>query len=802
MKKLYRLVAFLLLAPWACLAQGPPTNMPNTVVATFLGAPTGACSPTMIATRTDTGAFYDCFGGGWRAASSGAATVTSVTGTTNQISIASGTTAPVMSLPSAITLPSTLALASGTNDETVVTSTSGQLATSPVSIDASVQAGADWSVKVNAAFTALGSNFGTVDARGFTGTQAMSVSVTVPPNDVLLLPCMSILRATGIQLIVSSGATVKGCGMGGITSGGGRYANTQIYSQNTDTSPVVVQTPTNIGVAGIVISDLGLSSTASGGVALQLVDPLSSTFSRLMLIGDTAAIIGGLSGGCACYNSFYDTDFRGVTAGLHLDNLGSPDSNQFYGGQMWASTGTAAYIGRGAGGNQFYAVDVEQNGRATASFDIAGASNVIYTGYMEGAGPIIFESGAYQNWVYGPNTASVVSDLSGNTTNIVNTWLQVPNYLTAHNGFIFGTRNDGPTNESGISTSSWEALLSNGYTGGTVDLSFIGNSVNVGYYGHGPLRVGGFKSYSGQTDTGKVTITALATPSAPTVVVTGGTGTKYTYYVVCRDYSGGVTLPSSGTTVSGRATLSASAYNTITPPSQEGCFKWDILSGNTSRSLFLNTVCSTAIPCKDTGQSTNPYSVPARNTTGDESIAGNLTVTGHNTLEGVPSTGATGTGKIVFDTSPTLTTPVLGAATATALLATGMVDGTVPAAPTTQTACTLGTASPGCLGSYNTGYSFNEYATAGTGVTYTLPTAAAGKQYCVANAYNGTAANTGALTLQTSASGQYIIFTDGTLTARGGHVVSSGAAADSACVVGVDSTHWFLYVRSGTWAKH
>src|SRR6202043_2549566 len=113
----------------------------------------------------------------------------------------------------------------------------------------------------------------------------------------------------------------------------------------------------------------------------------------------------------------------------------------------------------------------------------------------------------------------------------------------------------------------------------------------------------------------------------------GGTGTNYTYYVVCHDWAGGVTLPSSGTTVSGGGTLSASIYNTITPPNQEGCFKWDILSGNTSTSLFVGTVCSTVLPCKDTGQSTNVYSAPARNTTGDESIAGNLTVTGHNTLE-------------------------------------------------------------------------------------------------------------------------------------------------------------------------
>ncbi len=36
------------------------------------------------------------------------------------------------------------------------------------------------------------------------------------------------------------------------------------------------------------------------------------------------------------------------------------------------------------------------------------------------------------------------------------------------------------------------------------------------------------------------------------------------------------------------------------------------------------------------------------------------TFTGHQTVEGVTSTGATGTGKFVFDTGPTLSAPVLG----------------------------------------------------------------------------------------------------------------------------------------------
>lgn len=43
------------------------------------------------------------------------------------------------------------------------------------------------------------------------------------------------------------------------------------------------------------------------------------------------------------------------------------------------------------------------------------------------------------------------------------------------------------------------------------------------------------------------------------------------------------------------------------------------------------------------------------------------TFTGHQTLEGVTSTGATGTGKLVFDGTPTLVTPILGVATATSI---------------------------------------------------------------------------------------------------------------------------------------
>jgi hypothetical protein len=132
--------------------------------------------------------------------------------------------------------------------------------------------------------------------------------------------------------------------------------------------------------------------------------------------------------------------------------------------------------------------------------------------------------------------------------------------------------------------------------------------------------------------------------------------------------------------------------------------------------------------------------------------------------------------------------------TASNLLATGIVDGTAPITLTTGASATLG-------GTYNTGYTFNQHATAATAITYTLPTAAAGKQYCVKNSYNGSAADTGTITLQTSASGQFLI-SNGTLSATGGYIISAGAAGDAICAVAIDATHWEVYAQSGTWTLH
>jgi hypothetical protein len=123
-----------------------------------------------------------------------------------------------------------------------------------------------------------------------------------------------------------------------------------------------------------------------------------------------------------------------------------------------------------------------------------------------------------------------------------------------------------------------------------------------------------------------------------------------------------------------------------------------------------------------------------------------------------------------------------------------IITGKVPVQVVTSTAFNFGT--------YLNGYAVCEDSTAAAVCAGTLPTAAAGIQYCVSNGYNGSNPNTGVVAIGTSAAGQFIIDMTGALSASGGYVSSGGAARDSACVVGVDSTHWLLYVKSGTWTTH
>ena len=86
--------------------------------------------------------------------------------------------------------------------------------------------------------------------------------------------------------------------------------------------------------------------------------------------------------------------------------------------------------------------------------------------------------------------------------------------------------------------------------------------------------------------------------------------------------------------------------------------------------IFANVLGGTAIPLSqldanfdailNNGAFTGTTSFQNITVSGTASFASTVSIAGHVTIEGVTSTGATGTGNFVFATSPTLVTPILG----------------------------------------------------------------------------------------------------------------------------------------------
>lgn len=143
----------------------------------------------------------------------------------------------------------------------------------------------------------------------------------------------------------------------------------------------------------------------------------------------------------------------------------------------------------------------------------------------------------------------------------------------------------------------------------------------------------------------------------------------------------------------------------------------------------------------------------------------------------------------------------------TSLKATDFIDGSIPVTITTNANCTIGTNSSGCPynQSWNTGYSFNQSATAGQAVTYTLPplpvTTHGGKLYCIKNSNNGSAADTGILKFLVSNTGTQSLIYNGVVSSSG-FILSGGSAGDGACALGISSTQWEIYVQVNTWILH
>ena len=333
-------------------------------------------------------------------------------------------------------------------------------------------------------------------------------------------------------------------------------------------------------------------------------------------------------------------------------------------------------------------------------------------------------------------------------------------------------------------TSSWGDFTVSSHTGslgasGILDLHAA--SATAGFLppsaaGASPITAGvvSFDSTSNTlamgngSTTNHATYVTGSTPSAGFVKMAGST------YAVTTGSIGAADLPatlSSGTAIT-NAALTTPKSSTINDANGNPF----IASSATTSAVDSITVTNAAAG--------NPATVTIGATGSDSNINLVLSAKGSGTVQA---------------TSMALTTPSIGAATGTSLLASGIVDGAAPV--TTTTTCTSG-AHCALGATYKSGYTLNQHATSTTATFYDLPSVAntvVGMQYCVANdAVGGTgAAETGVITITPAATVQ--ISQKGTVGTAAHTVTSGGVAGDSACLVAITTTLWRLFPQSGTW---
>jgi hypothetical protein len=495
--------------------------------------------------------------------------------------------------------------------------------------------GANLGAKISACLSALPSSGGVCDARNLSGSQSITRTITPSKNQEIDLGCAQITATVVPVFVLTDVDQLRGCGwrdnvgygttvsLSGTTGGAAVRLASYGNGGNTPAGSAVNFSIRDIEFIGLSTTDGSYGLDLQGGQLAAIQNVRLQRFQTGIRRG-----WGTYSWNCDCYNRMDHVQF--VAVGTGLDDQPSTNGNTSVDitSMPFGTGGTGARLGGWA--NVYDGLDVE-NFSGGIAIDLAGSANTVSLRDIEGGGtPIQVESSASYNSVIGGSMSSLSAPInwakgSDQITNQIERIQNGPLWPMTLGAFAYQLGQG--------SSSDFYSLVGKG-TGGATFQYTPGSQAQTAYglTGPAPLTIGALNSFMAQHNA--LQIYALANPAAPTITNVGAAGgTSYKYAIVCHSANhrglgwGYSTVSGIGQTPTGNVHLSKGSYNVIAYSCPNGYTAADILKyvGGIWQALYAGNNDAPSGTYNDQGQSTLVYTLPTRNTTGDESVQGNLT---------------------------------------------------------------------------------------------------------------------------------------------------------------------------------
>ena len=337
-----RIFAVLLFSALPALAQ---ISNPSVIYGV---APAGSCvAAPPIQIVTSSGAIWTCANGTWAAATSGGSpgTVTSVTGTANQIDVATGTTTPVISLDPSLILPTGTTLVApvlGTPASGVITNLTGTCTACTANASTTAQVvpawlqyygdGSEGALNVTSGTTNITPGehwFSTCNVSA--GANLAVVTSTTLAQTALIIRCTGTMTLAGTVSYSFNTASSSGVtGIGNYTGGGGGGG---FGAANGAAGAGGFLAALGAGTAGTSGVSGGNGTVAPAQVQKMLISGMYSPGGAVQCGGSSGGLggssggTGGRGGGCVIivaptFNFTGTCDVSGVNGGAGGSNTG------------------------------------------------------------------------------------------------------------------------------------------------------------------------------------------------------------------------------------------------------------------------------------------------------------------------------------------------------------------------------------------------------------------------------------------------------------------------------------------------